>query len=286
MSQKKRYEPPPIQVKTFTVEVIDLGLRKLHRRIEEIKDLEQKEIRYDDAKVKTAEANIRETIRYIFGSNSPEFDDHQYPKIWHGGYNVGDDDHDRQNKFIAGIKQTVSMLEGLIGRLEEKREDVSFQTQPTKQTIPSCSTRRIFLVHGHDEESKQTVARFLEQLKLEPIILHEQPNEGRTIIEKFEKNADVEFAVVLLTPDDLGYPKTEPDEARPRARQNVVLELGYFIGRLTRKKVCALCKGSVEIPSDYRGVIYTQMDEAGGWKLTLAKEIKKSGLSVDLNLAI
>jgi predicted nucleotide-binding protein len=94
----------------------------------------------------------------------------------------------------------------------------------------ASGSRRIFVVHGHDDGTKETVARYLTQLGVQPIILHEQPNQGRTVIEKFEAHADVEYAVVIFTPDDIGYPKENPDSARPRARQNVVLELGFFWG--------------------------------------------------------
>jgi predicted nucleotide-binding protein len=286
MTARRRQEPQPIQPKVFTIEEIDAGTRKLRRRIEEVQGLNPSEIRFDDARVKTAETNLRETIREVFGASSPEFHDHQYHDIWHGGYNLMDDDHIRQQKFAAGIGQTVTMLEGLIGRLEEKRQDLAGASQatPMRSRDVASDSRRIFLVHGHDEEAKQTVARFLERLRLEPIILSERPNEGRTVIEKFEANADVGFAVVLLTPDDMGYAREEPDKARPRARQNVILELGYFVGRLLRSHVCALSKGSIEIPSDYHGVLYIPMDEAGGWKLKLASEIKQSGIEVDLNL--
>ena len=232
------------------------------------------------------EVSIRETIREVFGQNSPEFHRHEHHDIWHGGYNMGDDDFVKQRKFAAGIPQTVTMLEGLITRLEEKREELESAGPVLSVREPNIGTRRVFVVHGHDDETKQTAARFLERLELEPVILSEQPSEGRTIIEKFEQNADVAYAIVLLTPDDIGYPCEKPDKAQSRARQNVILELGYFIGRLSRKRVCALCKGEVEIPSDYHGVLFVPMDETGGWKLTLAKEIKQAGIDVDLNLAV
>ena len=144
----------------------------------------------------------------------------------------------------------------------------------------------MFVVHGHDEAAKEAVARFLAKLDLEPIVLHEQPNQGRTVIEKFERHADVDFAVVLLTPDDAGYAVKAPNEAKPRARQNVIFELGYFVGRLGRSRVCALHKGNVEILSDYDGVIYVSMDDPQGWRLLLAREIKAAGIDVDLNAAL
>jgi predicted nucleotide-binding protein len=132
---------------------------------------------------------------------------------------------------------------------------------------------------------KESVARFLEKLGLTPVILHEQPNAGKTVIEKFEAHSDVGFAVVLLTPDDLGGSASSPDKLNHRARQNVILELGYFIGKLGRAKVCALHKGGVEIPSDIHGVLYVPYDAGNGWRLSLASEIKAAGIAVDLNLA-
>ncbi len=146
---------------------------------------------------------------------------------------------------------------------------------------------KIFLVHGHDEAALHEVARFLERLKQEVIILREQPNQGKTIIEKFENFASVGFAIVLLTPDDRAGLRDSPYETQKfRARQNVLLELGYFIGRLGRSRVCALHKGDIEIPSDYSGVIFIALDPAGGWHLQLAREIKAAGIPVDMNRAV
>ncbi len=289
MARKKRPPEPEIIVKQFTVSEIDTGIRKLRRRVEEVNGLATDKVQYDNARVKTAETNIRETIRDVFGPQSPEFHDHEYHDIWHGGHTVYDDEATGQYKFTEGVKQTVVMLEGLISRLEEKREDLKETPPATEGSCPPSAvqdSRRVFLVHGHDEEAKQSVARFLEKLELEPVILQEQPNKGRTVIEKFEAHADVAFAVILLTPDDIGYPREHDDQKRPRVRQNVILELGYFIGRLSRSRVCALSKGSVEIPSDIHGVVYVPMDEGGGWKLKLATELKQAGIDIDLNLAV
>jgi predicted nucleotide-binding protein len=148
------------------------------------------------------------------------------------------------------------------------------------------NTRCIFVVHGHDDGVKETVARFLTKLQLEPVVLHEQPNRARTIIEKFEDHSDVAFAVALFTPDDVGFPASKSDDAKPRARQNVVLELGFFMAALGRERVCVLCKSGVEVPSDYAGVLYHQLDDSGAWRFLLAREIKAAGIDVDLNKAI
>jgi len=148
------------------------------------------------------------------------------------------------------------------------------------------SSRRIFVVHGHDDGIKETVARFLAKLELDAVILHEQPNRGRTVIEKFEDHSDVAFAVVLFTPDDVGYPAGKVEESKPRARQNVVLELGFFMAALGRERVCVLYKTGVEVPSDYSGVLYEELDGQGAWRFRLAREIKAAGIEVDLNMAV
>lgn len=151
---------------------------------------------------------------------------------------------------------------------------------PTRDS--SMQNNKVFVVHGHNEAFKQSVARTLEKIGLSPIILHEQANQGRTVIEKFEKNADVGFAVVIVSADDLGKAKAEA-ELGARARQNVVFEWGYFVGRLGRQRVCALYEEGVEAPSDMDGLVYTPLDKAGHWRFVLGKELKAAGYDVDLN---
>ena len=144
---------------------------------------------------------------------------------------------------------------------------------------------KIFVVHGHDKEMKQTVARTLEKLDLEPVILHEQPNRGRAIIDKFEDCSEaISFAIILLSPDDKGCKKNNfPGSAKLRARQNVILELGYFIGKLGRTKVLVLFKDEpdFEHPSDFVGVLYTSFKD--GWELEMVKELQSCGYDVDAN---
>ena len=159
----------------------------------------------------------------------------------------------------------------------------SAQASSGNSELSQCETLDIFVVHGHDNEFKQDVARTLTQLGLSPIILHERPNCGQTIIEKFERESDVGFAVILLSPDDVAYALNAKDKIKNRARQNVVLELGYFVGKLGRSRVCALKKGDLEVPSDFAGVVYTPFDANGGWRLALAQELLAAGYPIDLN---
>lgn len=140
----------------------------------------------------------------------------------------------------------------------------------------------VFIVHGRDDLAKTETARFIEQLKLKPIILHEQPSGGKTIIEKIESFTNVGFAIVLYTPCDVGGLEGEPEQ-KSRARQNVVFEHGYLIGKLTRDRVCALVKGDVETPNDISGVVYVPFDSRGAWRYELAKELREAGYSIDMN---
>ena len=154
--------------------------------------------------------------------------------------------------------------------------------------VNMASSNKVFVVHGHDEEMKQAAARTLTTLGLDPVILHEQPNQGRTIIEKFEDSSDVGFAVVLLSPDDMAYSagvEYKKAKPRPRARQNVVAEMFYFMGKLGRHRIFALCKQAegFELPSDYQGVVYTPYDAAGKWRFDLAQELKAAKYDVDAN---
>ena len=187
--------------------------------------------------------------------------------------------------FQSGLDQAKTVLESMLEEIEEYRPDdiMPIATHETPEMPDQQVSNRVFVVHGRDDGSRNTVARFLESLELEPIILQERPNEGRTIIQKFEDHSGVGFAVVLCTPDDVGALAAEQQELRPRPRQNVILELGFFWGKLGRKKVCALLDGDMDMPSDFGGVLYIPLDESEGWKLTLARELRAAGMNIDLN---
>lgn len=182
-------------------------------------------------------------------------------------------------EFIEDVKNKVNNLRQLIAKLTLIKTEIK---EPTITPKTTANNNRVFVVHGHNNEVKINVARTVEKLGLEAIILHEQANAGKTIIEKFEEHSDVTFAIVLLTDDDLGKSKKE-DNLNNRARQNVILELGYFIGKLSRNKVCPLYVPGVELPSDLLGLLYIELDAEESWKFKLAKELKASGLDVDVN---
>jgi predicted nucleotide-binding protein len=141
---------------------------------------------------------------------------------------------------------------------------------------------KVFVVHGHDGEIKLEVAELLQRITgKRPVILHEQADSGRTIIEKFEDHAsEAGFAVVLLTADDVGKAKGAAT-LNTRARQNVVLELGFFFGKLGRSRVVALYEEGVELPSDIKGVLYKSL--AGNWHTELARELRAAGIEIDLS---
>lgn len=175
---------------------------------------------------------------------------------------------------IINVSHTI---ESIIERFELIKVDSSVMA--IKENESSDNTK-VFIVHGHDDAAKNEVARTIEKLGFEAVILHEQQNKGQTIIEKIEEHTNVGFGVVLYTPCDMGGKDSE--SLQSRARQNVVFEHGYLIGRLGREKVCALVKGNVETPSDISGVVYTPM-VGTGWKFELANEMKAAGYAVDLN---
>ena len=182
------------------------------------------------------------------------------------------------DESLSIIQESIKLHENKEFPEKHKRKEVT----EVKKEESNLEKQNVFIVHGHNQELKLNVARVLEKLKLTPVILHEQSNEGLTIIEKFEKHSKVSFAVVLLTFDDYGFAKSGNDKNK-RARQNVVLELGYFLAKLGRKNVMPLYEDGVELPSDISGVLYTKFDSTENWKYSLVKELKAAGFKVDAN---
>ena len=241
----------------------------------EINSLQYKDETKRDVIVRKSEMIIRkvfgETSKYIIDLNDIRFwptwtptSEQDKREYWQTGINQ------MKNLFYT-MKEELSLF---VGTKEEAKIDLK------------SNSKKIFLVHGHDESMKISVARVTEKLGLKPIILHEQPNKGRTVIEKFTDYSNVGFAVIILSPDDIGYSREEePEFFKYRARQNVILELGYFLGRLGRDKVIVLFREEkkFEIPSDYSGVLFVPFDKNGRWQFDLVKELKAAGYKVDAN---
>jgi predicted nucleotide-binding protein len=186
-------------------------------------------------------------------------------------------------RFKDARRRVVGRLETAISLLQEKLSDVNLSTSFNTPGLPTPDpplNDAVFVVHGHDGAAKIEVARLLERAGLDVKILHEQPNGGLTIVEKFEDHAGAAgFAVVILTPDDMGGPVG--GLMKPRARQNVVGEMFWFAGKFGRERVCVLRKGDVEIPSDFAGLVFTDMDDQGAWRQELLREMQNAGYEVD-----
>ena len=165
---------------------------------------------------------------------------------------------------------------------DEVAEDWPDDDDDTDNQGPAVVAKsdRVFIVHGRDA-AKPDISAFVDGQGLKPVILSDQPSGGKTVIEKVEEYGDVGYAIVLLTPDDEGRLRDSTDSQKPRARQNVVFELGYFIGRLGREYVCALTKGELELPSDYAGVVYIPYGDSTDWKARLMAELRSAGYTVD-----
>jgi predicted nucleotide-binding protein len=195
---------------------------------------------------------------------------------------------DQRVAYIRTIlsSQIDDVLTGLMDFLPEN-EQIEIPLEPVLDTPSTAKVERafngpIFVVHGRARDQLYETVRVLERgTSLEVVILHEQANAGRTILEKFEDYAaNASFAVVLLTGDDEGGIRSSAD-MRPRGRQNVIFELGFFFGKLGRDRVVVLHEGDVEKPSDISGLAYISLDQAGAWKQALARELEAANISVD-----
>ena len=243
-------------------------------------------------------AATAELLRRSLGSNSPvlasfEEASTKYGNWFHSGDGLQVSDPSARNynalvKFTSNqrasrerdsagaLAEQLRLLENAIAILEEAPQETVEGGEAASSNPPG---NKVFVVHGHDEKALTGVKSFLNNARLESIVLRDEPNKGQTIIEKFlESSEEVGFAIVLLTPDDIGGGSSDSyEELRPRARQNVIFELGFFIGKLGRKRVCALFRQGVEIPSDYKGVLFVEFDERGKWREEMIREMIGAG---------
>lgn len=296
--------PSPPRSAILTADQIKRGIDRLGKRVADLEAFDPHTVQKRWApEVAALEAAIKETLASIFGSGTVEYrlydratrldsgpatlsSDASWISARHGGINRRDSLEDVYHYLAEGKKMAILLLNQAIRSLEEK-----IISQPIPDGVELAGdlmqhgASKIFIVHGHDEHARESVTRFVERLGFEAIILHERPNKGRTIITKFREEADgVGFAIVLMTPDDIGgraLTNAAP-VVNARARQNVVFELGFFIGALGPERVAAMIKGDVERPSDFEGVLYIPMDR-GDWRLELGRELKAAGYTIDWN---
>ncbi|MHB1276355.1 MAG: TIR domain-containing protein [Candidatus Humimicrobiaceae bacterium] len=213
-------------------------------------------------------------------------------------FNILKFEAEERNPRYEGLNEKESFAQDIgicIFYLEKMKQDINTygeraikikKQKKIKEIVKNFNNKQVFIVHGHNIEKKVTTARIIEKLGLEPIILHEQANKGRTILKKLsESSDDVNFVIILLTADDVGKAEKDP-ELKQRARQNVVFELGYFIAKLGEKNVCSIYEDGVEIPTDYLGVTFIPFDSAEKWKFDLVKELKAAGFDVDANILL
>lgn len=213
--------------------------------------------------IKSTKKTTRELADYVNSQKSPEL----------ALFFVLRSDIPNYEKYAVDVtEEFYKEAEKLIN--EEKTE---YKDTPKKS---DDTFSKVFIVHGHDNAVKQEVARFIEKMGFAAIILSEQPNEGKTIIEKLEHYTNVGFGIVLYTPCDEGR-ECGTETLNPRARQNVIFEHGLLIGKIGRNRVHALKVGDLETPNDISGVVYIPMDEHGGWKAYIAKEMERCGYKID-----
>ncbi len=286
----------------LTVADMRSGIERLKQRFNELQALDPQSIQtYRSEEIVSCETAIESTLAAVLGQGTPKFkqyksaSDLEPPAIYElvpewvamrsGGVsepriNI----HALQDGITQRKRQSTALLGQAIRDLEEEiryRPREPMVESEDAQSQQALTSHKVFLVHGRDDVAKNEVALFLRAIGLEPIILHLQPNGGRHLLTKFtEESEGARFAVVLMTPDDEGGLTGTADKI-PRARQNVVFELGFFIGKLGPANVAALVKGEVEKPSDFDGIAYIAFHPGGRWKTELARELHYAKVPFD-----
>jgi predicted nucleotide-binding protein len=281
--------PKHTPAKQLSLDEMQAGINRLTQRLKDINAFDVNAMTQGYPPELTAlSASIERALSKTFGKGTEDYNRFlPATKLAWTPIAVSADRPTPLYQYQNGVKNNIARSNALLNEaIRSLTEDIGDSEARMLIVSPSSTdkkepSRRVFIVHGHDEGARESVARFIEQIGMEAVILHERPNKGRTIITKFrDETKDVGFAIVLMTPDDHGGKIGL--SAQPRARQNVVFELGFFIGALGPEKVAALVKGDVERPSDYDGVVYISLDD-GSWKANLAKELEAAGIDVDWN---
>ena len=271
--------------RTLTLSEKQSAIPRLQARINELRELDISHLsRGDDTPVADLVGRIRSTLANIYGQTSAEYERLSIAAILNtASYSYGHAPsvHEIREEVDRSRRGAISTLQGEVDALSE---DVQFSApdgekntaEGSKEKSSEPHSNEVFVVHGRDDAAKTEVARLIERAGLVAVILHEQANGGRTIIQKFEDHGSAAgFAVVIMTPDDVGG--LDPNSLQPRARQNVIGEMFWFAGRLGRERVCALKKNTIEVPTDFAGVGYVDMDASGTWKKDVLRELEHAG---------
>src|SRR5215831_12330240 len=276
-----RHSPPPPQAPKRTAAQMRNVISRIERVIRELQDFDPTTVRdRSDPRIGSLGASIKHVLTQAFSGESERRLYEAAASLDRAAisYAAKTPLEEVVQGLIQGKEQAIALLNRAITALEDKIADLGISQEPA--VVPVEFSKDVFIVHGHDDPAKTEVAHLIERAGLNAVILHEKPNAGRTIIEKFEAHGGSSgFAVVLLTPDDVGGPNR--GDLRPRARQNVIGEMFWFAGKLGRGRICALKKGDLEIPTDFAGIVYTDMDDRGTWKAKLLQELETAGYEVD-----
>lgn len=266
--------------------IID-GIEKLQLRLknEVVNAYEQKGMAYGDKRFDAFRRVFIKTISDIIPSETSNAN----ASLTQYGFTYNQYYSDGKNFWRNKGDKINAYLESLILDIKNDEIDLTIK-KPATETPPPMKEKtnatprknKVFIVHGHDGEVKSRTARFIEKLGFEAVILHEQASRGKTIIEKIELYTDVDFAIVLYTPDDKGndIESAKNNEYNLRARQNVIFEHGYLIAKIGRENVVPLVTDNIELPNDISGVVYIS---DATWEADIAKEMKQSGYNIDFN---
>lgn len=265
-------------------------IKRLELRIKELNEFDAANaVQRGSPEQRALETAIGDTLSAVFGHETVEYRRFHSAAILHNGPYYADlgfgarrDEVAENRKYLReGKDRALALLQAAVKKLNEEIEySYPMAVEVVTPEMPAkVFSNEVFIVHGHNEGVRESVARFLQKGGLKPIILHEIANQGRMVLQKFLDSSNVGFAVILMTPDDFGAATGK--EPKPRARQNVILELGYFIGKLGQSRVCALKSGDIELPTDILGIGWTSLDN-GAWHVPLWRELKAAGYDVKL----
>lgn len=250
---------------------------KLKSLIEEIDVLIQRAVTSHSPEFIAWKTKTGRFLSNKYGQDSFEFTQFSKTSFSLGVYAGGTPRSEFVRACKNGLTSTKAVLSSYLDDIADEQMDTA--SIAIQQVQPPGTYQSVFIVHGHATGLKEAVARMLERQGINAIILQEQVNAGATIIEKFEANSDVDAAICLFTADDVGGLATS-EKRDKRARQNVVLETGFFIGKLGRKRVIIIKDPDIEIPSDLDGVVSTK---SSNWKISVLQDLKYIGYNVDFN---